>query len=90
VVVLEGDRAAVVGEEVGLDDDALRAPEEVDRPAAEPDVDLRAREVVAVDDGEKEGLEIGAGVVGLGPFEAVALELGLAGGSADQAGREQR
>jgi hypothetical protein len=34
MVVLEGDRAAVVGEAVGFDDEPLLTPEEVDLPAA--------------------------------------------------------
>ena len=40
VVVLEGHRAAVVDPVVGFDYDELRAPEEVNFPAAEPGVDL--------------------------------------------------
>jgi hypothetical protein len=34
VVVLEGDGAAMVGEGVNLDHDALRAPHEIDLPTA--------------------------------------------------------
>jgi hypothetical protein len=48
VVGVEGDGAAVVGPVVGLDDHALLAPEEVDRPAAELDVDLGGRDAIAV------------------------------------------
>jgi hypothetical protein len=57
VIVVEGDRAAVVGPVVGLDDDALRAPKEVDGPEAELDVDLWRRDAVTVgvDRVEKEG-----------------------------------
>jgi hypothetical protein len=58
VVVLEGDRAAVVEPEVGLDDNAIVAPEEVGGPTAELDVYLRAREGVAMDEGEEERLEV--------------------------------
>ena len=42
-VVLEGDRAAVVAIAVGLDDQPLLAPEEVDAVAADPNVRPRAR-----------------------------------------------
>jgi hypothetical protein len=80
VVVVEGDGAAVIGPVVGLDDDALAAPKEVDGPAAELDVDLGRRDAVAVrsDKREEEGLEVRAGAVALGPFEVVAFELCLA------------
>jgi hypothetical protein len=40
VVLLEGDGAAVVGPGVGLDDEALLAPEEVDFVAADLGIDL--------------------------------------------------
>ncbi|HET7120594.1 MAG TPA: hypothetical protein VFI17_05025 [Solirubrobacterales bacterium] len=47
VVGLEGDRTLVVGEEVGFDDKARLAPEEVNLPAADLDVRLWEREIVA-------------------------------------------
>jgi hypothetical protein len=58
MVVLEGDRAAVVGPEVGFDHEALIAPEEVDGPATELDIDLGGREAVVGEEGEEEGLEV--------------------------------
>lgn len=64
MVVLEGDRAAVVGPGVGFDHGSLGAPEEVDFEAAEPDVDLGVREAAVVDDREEERLEVRAGAVG--------------------------
>ena len=64
VVVLEGDRAAVVEEGVDFDDEALRAPEEVDLPAAELDVGLGEGEAVATDEGEEVFLEVTARAVG--------------------------
>jgi hypothetical protein len=63
VVVLESDRAAVVGPGISLDDEALRVPEEVDFPAAEFDVDLGWRQAVAVEEGEEGGLEVTARAV---------------------------
>jgi hypothetical protein len=90
VVVLEGDRASVVGPEVGLDYDALSAPEEVNLPAPELDVDLGWREAVAVDEGEEKGLEVGAGAVGCDAVEAVALVLGLADRAAEEVRWEER
>jgi hypothetical protein len=44
VVVVEGDRALVVGEGVDLDDKPLLPPKEVDLPAPELDVGLGERE----------------------------------------------
>jgi hypothetical protein len=42
---------------------------------------------VVEEEGEKGGLEVRAGAVGLDAFEAVAFELGLAGGAADEVRR---
>jgi hypothetical protein len=58
MVVLEGDRAAVIEEAVGLNDETVRAPEEVDLPTADLDVGLGEREVVVADEGEEVFLEV--------------------------------
>lgn len=86
VVGMKGDRAAVVGPEVGLDHDSLTPPEEVDRPAAELLVDLGRWDAIAVgaDQSEEEGLEVAAGAIGLDSFEVVAFDLCLADGAAEE------
>jgi hypothetical protein len=58
VVGVEGDRAPVVVPKVGFDHQALGAPEEIDGPAAELDVDLGWLDAVAADEGEEEGLKV--------------------------------
>jgi hypothetical protein len=58
VIVLEGDRAAVVEERVGFHHHALLAPEEVDLEAAELDVGLGGRQLVAADECEEIFLEV--------------------------------
>jgi hypothetical protein len=63
-VVDEGLAAVVRVVAVGLDDDALRAPEEVDREGLDSDVDLGASEVVATAEPEEVALEVASGVVG--------------------------
>jgi hypothetical protein len=47
-VVLEGDATPVVGVMIGLDHEPLAAPEEVDGPATDANVDLRTRDPVAL------------------------------------------
>lgn len=86
MVGVEGDRAAVVGEGIDFDDEALLAPEEVDFVTAEFDVDLGRWDEVAVrsDEREEEGLEVAAGAVALDAVEVVALQLGLAQGAAGE------
>lgn len=63
VVVLEGDRAPVVGEAVDFHHETLRAPEEVDFPVAELDVDLGWRQAVTAAEIEEVGLEVAARAV---------------------------
>jgi hypothetical protein len=53
VIVVEGDGATVIEKGVDLDDEAMRAPEEVDLPAAELDVGLGKWQVVETDEGEE-------------------------------------
>jgi hypothetical protein len=78
VIVLEGDRAAVVEEAVGLDHEAAVAPEEVHLPAAQFDVGLGEREVVVVNEREEVFLEVAALPLALHAFEVDSFELGLA------------
>src|SRR4051794_30249213 len=84
VVVLEGDGAAVVGPGVDLDHEPLLAPEEVDFPTAELDVDLWRRQVVATVESEEGGLEVAAGVIALDAVKAQPFVLGLANGATDE------
>jgi hypothetical protein len=58
VVVLEGDIPLVVPVAVGFDREGRRAPEEVDRVAADPNVDLRRRQAVTATEAEEVGLEV--------------------------------
>src|SRR4051812_1970766 len=74
----------VVEEGVDLNDEAIRAPEEVDLPAAKLDVGLRERPAVAVTESEEVFLEVAAGAAALGAFEANAFEVRLAAGSAEE------
>lgn len=77
MVVLEGDRASVVGEGVDLDYEALGAPKEIDLVAAELDVGLGGREVVVGAESEEVFLEVGALAFALYPFQVDSFELGL-------------
>jgi hypothetical protein len=71
VVVLERLRPAVIAIAVGLNDDPLLAPEEVDCLWADPDVDLRRRDVVALTETQEQVLQLAprplSGVPGLDP-----------------------
>src|SRR3954449_8968565 len=87
VVVLEGDRAAVVGPGVDLDHEPVGAPEEVDFPAAELDVDLGRRQAVAAVESEEGGLEVTAGAIALDAVETQPFVLGLANGATDEVRR---
>src|ERR1700733_10572949 len=58
MVVLESDRAAVVGPSVGLHRDPLLGEEEIDAVPVDAVVDERARELVALAEGEEEKLEV--------------------------------
>jgi hypothetical protein len=58
VVGLEGGRAAVAGEGVGLDDELLGAPEKVDFPAAELGVYLGGGDAAAAKEGGEGALEV--------------------------------
>ncbi|MGN6201199.1 MAG: hypothetical protein ACTHNY_02185 [Solirubrobacterales bacterium] len=89
MIVLKRDGTAVISEEVSFHDQPLPAPEEIDLPAAELDVDLWRREAVVVVEVEKGGLEIGAGATGLDAFEVMAFVLGLTDGAAEEVWREE-
>ncbi len=79
MVNLEGDPAAVVVVEVGLDRDPLLAPEEIDGPAPHLDVDLRGGKFVAAAQMQEVPLEVAARPVGFDlPPQRQLLELRLA------------
>ncbi len=86
-VVLERLSAAVSRVAVGLDDEALLAPEEVDGEAADAHVHFGRRELVTVADAEKAALELTAGVVRWHVSEIEPEELGLARGAANDGSR---
>lgn len=87
MVVLEGDAAAVGGPAVGLDCNPLGAPEEVDGPAADTDVDLGPRQTVAATEREEVPLEVAAGAVAPGAtVERITGELRLADRAANELG----
>ncbi len=64
MVVLEGLRAPVGGPGAGLDDQALLAPEEIDREPTDLLIDLGPRDPVAAAKPEERGLDVAAGAVG--------------------------
>ncbi|MGE0068059.1 MAG: hypothetical protein AB7T48_11985 [Solirubrobacterales bacterium] len=70
MVALEGDGAPVVVEEVGFYCDLLGAPDEVDLPSADPDVDLGAGEGVAGAEGEEGELQVVDRALGRGDLDA--------------------
>lgn len=90
MVGLEGDRASVVGPGVGLDYEALRAPEEVNFVAADLGIDLGGGDAVTTEQREEGDLEVRARAVGLDALEAQTLELGLADRAADEVGGDGR
>jgi hypothetical protein len=58
MVVLKGLRATVVAVAIGLDDDALLAPEEVDDARSNPHIDLRRRQPMALAEAQEEMLQL--------------------------------
>src|SRR4051794_320646 len=74
----------MVGEEVSFDDQTLLAPEEVDLPAAESDVDLGGRDVVAAVEVEERDLEVAARAIALDSVEVQAFVLRLPNRAADE------
>jgi hypothetical protein len=87
-VVLEGDRAAVVGEGIDLDHERAVAPEEVDLPAADLGVRLGDGEPMACAEGEEVFLEFALQALPLGSSEPDAQQLGLAAGTAEEIWRD--
>jgi hypothetical protein len=64
-VRFEGDAIAVMPEAVGLDDQRLLAPEEVDLVRPNPNIHFRAGETVAAAEAKEVPLQLAAGEVGL-------------------------
>ena len=63
---------------VGLDHDPLLGPEEVDRPAPDPDIDERCRNPVAATEGEEAALEVAPrSVAGAAGSQRESTDLGL-------------
>ena len=62
-IVFERRSSAMVSVAIGLDDQAMAAPEEVDLEAAKPDVYLRRRQVVPLAEAQEGLLQLAAGGV---------------------------
>jgi hypothetical protein len=88
VVILEGDRALVVGEEVGFDDYLAFGPEEINLVATDLDVGLGMREPVFEKERKEVFLEVAAEAVPLGSFEMDPFVLRLALGAAEEVWRD--
>src|SRR3954447_4053525 len=88
MIVLEGDGTAMPAIAVGLDDEALLPPEEVDGPAPDPDVHLGMRQRVSAAEQQKVLLDVAAGSVRYHLAQRKADHFRLPRGSPDQARRE--
>lgn len=89
VIILEGDCPAMPAIAVGLDRDALVAPEEIDGPAADANVDLRVGKAAASAEVEEIALEVAAGPVGGDLAQGETEHLRLPRGSPDQMRRDR-